>query len=205
MGARLRISFITVISSLIFSFPSLGFSAQKGPIIAHNLIGGAGAGSLFGLAIGTMAYGYSGNTEPEYLLNGAVYGFLGGAVIGTGIAFYEIGTERQDSGYTFAEYLTGGTLIGAVLGGVAATIPYIKNDDPEVFTVGIGLGGVIGGTLGIIFSIVDINQRPSGESSQQMFSGKIGVLEMSAGLPSLVPEIETEPIMTCKLAEFRFQ
>jgi len=179
------------------------YALDRGPIIANNILGGAGAGAVVGVAAGVLAYGLDNNTNPELLLNGALYGFISGAVLGTGIGIYEIVTERNDTGFTLAEYTLGGTGIGALLGVVVATIPYMRDGDPEDFTIGLGLGGVIGAAFGLGFAALDISAR-SGSSDDILLSGEIGIYPDAAGLIPYVSETKREQVLCCRLMKFRF-
>lgn len=176
---------------------------DRGPIIANNILGGAGAGVAVGLAAGTLAYGLDNNRNPELLLSGAVYGFLGGAILGTGVGIYEISTGTNDTGFTVSEYVVGGTGIGALLGLVVATIPYMKDGDPEDFTIGLGLGGVIGAAFGLGFAIIDINSRSTG-GDDLLLSGRIGIELETEYLPPVVLEMKREPVFLCRLMRVSF-
>lgn len=183
--------------------PAAG-AAGRGPIIANNILGGAGSGLLVGLSAGTLAYGLGNNTEPEYLLSGAVYGFLTGALAGTGVGIYEISTDRQDTGFTLAEYTVGGTGIGALLGVVIATLPYMRDKDPEDFTIGLGLGGVIGAAFGVGFAILDINSRTAGKDDL-LLSGRIGIEPEHAYVPVAGPAETREPLVLCRVVTLSFR
>jgi hypothetical protein len=174
---------------------------ERGPIIANNLLGGAGAGAVAGFAAGMLAYGMDKNYHSEYLVNGAVYGFLGGAVLGGGVAAYEISMNKPASGLTMPGYVAGGTGIGALLGVVAAVIPYNRDKTPEDFTIGLGLGGVVGAALGMTVGVIDISSR---SDDRALLSGKVGLLEVSSILPSMVPGLPSEPILNARLVELTF-
>lgn len=185
----------------------LGIVAQAeagnwGPLLANNIVAGAGAGALVGLSAGTLAYGFDNNYHAQYLLSGTIYGVLGGALLGGGAAAFEIANQKPDSGFTVAEYLSGGTAIGALLGTVVATIPYLRDGDPEDFTIGFGLGGLIGGAAGLTVAVVDIQGRtPAGDTS---LSGRIGIMDVAAVMPSLVPGMAPEPLWNCTLVKVNF-
>jgi hypothetical protein len=192
-----------IASSLLLG--SVQASAQnRGPIIANNILGGAGAGAVVGLSAGMLAYGVDNNYNPELLINGAVYGFIGGALVGTGIGIYEITTETNDTGFTVAEYTMGGTWIGALMGGVVATIPYMRDGDPEDFTIGLGLGGIIGATLGLGFAVLDIGSRSSGGGDDLLLSGKIGIYPDAEGLVQYIPETKRQPVWCCQVVSVSF-
>ena len=176
---------------------------DRGPILANNILGGAAAGTLTGLAAGTLAYGLDNNYNPEYLLSGAVYGFVGGALLGGGIGVYEISTQRVDTGFTVSEYLAGGTGIGALIGTVVAVIPYMRDGDPEDFTVGAGLGGLIGASLGLTFAVLDISAREPG-GGDVLLSGRIGVLDVASRKAVTEPGTQGTVYYSCRMAEFRF-
>ncbi|MEW6516501.1 MAG: hypothetical protein AB1439_06335 [candidate division FCPU426 bacterium] len=173
-------------------------------MIANNILGGAGAGLMVGLSAGTLAYGLDNNYNPDYLLTGAVYGFLTGAVLGTGIGIYEISTDRQDTGFTFSEYTVGGTGIGAMLGLVIATLPYMRDKDPEDFTIGIGLGGLVGATFGIGFAVWDINSRSAGKDDL-LLSGRIGIEPEYDYVPVSGPGETRAPLVLCRMATLTFK
>jgi hypothetical protein len=179
-----------------------GASSNWGPLLANNILGGAAAGALVGLSAGTMAYGFDNNYHPQYLLSGTVYGLLGGALLGGGMAAFEIANRKPDTGFTVAEYLSGGAGIGLLLGGVVATIPYMRDGDPEDFTIGLGLGGVIGATAGLAIAVVDLQSRS--EEGDRSLSGRIGIMDVAAVLPSVVPGQADLPVWNCKLVKVTF-
>jgi hypothetical protein len=183
-------------------YASNAAALERGPILANNILGGAASGALAGLAVGSLAYGLDHNYHPQYLVSGTVYGFLGGALLGGGVGVYEISTQRSDTGYTLSQYLAGGTGIGAMLGLVVATIPYLRDGSPEDFMIGLGLGGVIGASLGLTVAIVDINAR--GSEGGKLLSGEVGLLSVASTLPQLRPESRPEQLWNCQLARFRF-
>lgn len=198
------------IAASILVFYSLGAAGTvtaataKGPLIANNILGGAGAGLMVGLSAGTLAYGMGDNYNPDYLLSGAVYGFLTGAVVGTGLGIYEISTGRDDTGYTFSEYTIGGTGIGALLGVVIATLPYMRDKDPEDFTIGLGLGGLIGAAFGVGFAILDINSRAAG-GDDLLLSGRIGIEPEQTYAPVTGPAEIREPLVLCRVVTVTFK
>jgi hypothetical protein len=198
---HLRHAVVAVCLGLGVVSPALAGSSW-GPLLANNILGGAAAGALVGLSAGTLAYGYDNNYHAQYLLSGTVYGLLGGALLGGGAAAFEISNRKPDTGFTLAEYLTGGAGIGALLGGIVATIPYLRDGDPEDFTIGLGLGGLIGATAGIAVAVVDINGRT--EAGDRSLSGRIGILDVAAVLPSVVPGQAPEPVWNCKLVKVTF-
>ena len=197
-GRFFRIGILAVLVAFI-SLPAQ--AVGRGPVIANNILGGAGAGTLVGLAAGTLAYGLDKNYHSEYLINGAVYGFLGGAILGGGTATYDIMFNKPDPGFTLSSYLAGGTGLGALIGFVGAVIPYNRDKTPEDFTIGIGLGGVVGAALGTAIGFIDINSH---DDSKALLSGKVGLIEMSSVMPSLIPELPSEPILNCRLVELTF-
>jgi len=179
-----------------------GASSDWGPLLANNILGGAAAGAAIGLSAGTLAYGLDDNYHAEYLLSGTIYGLLGGALLGGGTAAFEISNKKPDTGFTLFEYVIGGVGIGALLGGVVATIPYLRDGNPEDFTIGLGLGGLIGGVAGPGVAFVDINSRT--EAGDRSLSGRFGILEVAAVLPSVVPSRAPEPIWNCKFVKVTF-
>jgi MFS family permease len=193
-----RIGFL----AFLVSFISLSAQASEtGPIIADNILGGAAAGTLAGLSVGTLAYGMSHNYHSEYLVNGAVYGFLGGAILGGGVATYEVAINQPEPGFAFSGYIAGGTSLGALIGMVGAVIPYTRDRSGEDFTIGLGLGGVVGAVLGTAVGFIDIDLR---HDSKVLLSGKVGLIQVSSVLPSLIPEIPSESILNCRLVELTF-
>lgn len=201
---RLMIRFIAVVFSVLL-FSNASFAQSSGPIIANNILGGAGAGAVVGLSAGIFAYGMGDNYNPELLVNGAVYGFLSGAVLGTGVGVYEIANRTNASGFTVAEYAVGGTSIGALLGLVVATVPYMRDNNPEDFTIGLGLGGIIGAACGLGFAAIDIGSASAGGGSDDMLlSGKIGIQQETTGLVKYIPELSREPVICCRLVALTF-
>lgn len=187
---------------LVISTFTSALALENGPLLANNILGGAMSGAVYGLAAGTLAYGLDNNYHAEYLLTGACYGFLGGALLGGGVAFYEISSQRPDTGFTLSGYLAGGTGIGALLGVVVATIPYLRDKDPEDFTTGLGLGGLIGGTLGLAAAFIDINARNA--EGRALLTGKVGILKVAACLPNSRPDAKPEPLYHCEVVRLTF-
>jgi len=177
-------------------------ASEWGPLLANNILGGATSGVLVGLSVGTLAYGLDNNYDPQVLLNGSVYGLLAGALAGGGVGVYEISTKTPDNGLAVLEYTAGGTGIGAALGLIVALIPYMRDGDPEDFTIGLGLGGVIGATLGLATAAVDIGSRTA--EGDRKLSGQFGIIEVTAFLPTLIPELKQEPTLNCKLVKLAF-
>lgn len=177
-------------------------SSEWGPMLANNILGGAATGALVGLSSGTLAYGLDHNYNSQYLLTGLVYGVLGGAVTGGGVGVYEISTQLPDTGLTVFNYGSGGLGLGAFFGGVVAILPFMRDGNPADFTIGIGLGGLIGASLGLVVAGVDIHSRAP--ESGRSLTGRIGVMDVSSVLPSLVPDQAAEPILNCKLVQVTF-
>jgi hypothetical protein len=169
--------------------------------LAGNIIGGATAGALVGFSAGALSYGFDHNYNGQQILNGAVYGLVGGVILGSGLAVYEISGKKPDSGYTAFHYVSAGTGIGAALGGVIALIPFMRDGNGADFTIGLGLGGVIGATLGLVTAAVDIESGTAGDGK---LSGQFGIVEMASTLPSLIPEQPAEPVLNCKLIKLTF-
>ncbi|MCD4813822.1 hypothetical protein K8S19_09055 [bacterium] len=193
---------VVVFSVLLLS--TVSKAQSSGPIIANNILGGAGAGAVVGLSVGVFAYGMGNNYNPDFLVNGAVYGFLTGAVLGTGVGVYEITNRTNASGFTVAEYAVGGTGIGALLGLVVATVPYMRDNNPEDFTIGLGLGGIIGAVVGLGFAAIDISTDSSGQGDDMLLSGKIGLQHEAVGLVKYIPEATREPVVCCRLVALTF-
>jgi hypothetical protein len=59
-------------------------------------------------------------------------------------------------GGTLARYCMGGAGVGAVLGAITATVPYLNDKQPFDFAVGAGAGALTGVGVGLIFGIVDL-------------------------------------------------
>lgn len=188
MQAGKRLLTILMLVAGMCGGSSSAWALAKGPVIANNILGGASSGASLGLAAGLWAYGSGKNFDPTLIVNGAVYGFLGGAVAGTGLGIYEISTQRSDPGFTFFGYVSGGTAIGALLGSVVAVIPYTRDKQSEDFTIGLGAGGTVGGILGMVLAVWDIEGRTEEKAvlsslpNQDIWDGMapISALESSA-------------------------
>lgn len=153
----------------------------RGPILARDIMRCALAGTTVGFSAGMIEYGDSGNTQPKLILTDSIYGFLGGAIVGTGIGFYEFTSEDADAGATIGNYMAAGTFMGAFLGVMYAFIPYALSEDSEadnfaVGSVGLGIGGLIGGGLGLGVALLDLSLRaPGGQKEDQLLSGTLGL------------------------------
>ncbi len=199
-----RIVFLTVLMA-IFLVSSSSWAEERGPIVANNILGGAGAGTVVGLSAGLWAYGEEHQTDPKVLLTSSVYGFLTGAVVGTGIGFYEISTGSRGTGFTVSDYVMGGTGLGALLGMVVAIIPFTDDGQWENFTIGAGIGGLVGGAFGLGFAILDISSRSA--QGDVLLSGQVGVYP-EVKVPLDHPTEETtkhgEPLLSCRLVKLTF-
>jgi hypothetical protein len=194
-------SFVLAASLAASATAFAGGSTEAGPLLAGNILGGAASGVLVGFATGTLVYGLDHNNNPQQILNGAIYGLVGGVVLGSGLAIYEINTQKPDTGYTVFNYVSAGTGLGAALGGIVAVIPFMRDGNGADFTIGLGLGGVIGATLGLVTAAVDIESRSAGGGR---LSGQFGIMDVASTLPSLIPEQAAEPVLNCKLVRFSF-
>lgn len=199
---RPRLFFLGAAIGLTLLTQSAQAYSNWGPLLANNIVGGAASGALVGFSAGTLAYGLNNNYTSEYLLSGTVYGLLAGALVGGGAGVYEIGANASDADFTVLEYTVGGTGIGAALGLMAATLPYMRDRDPEDFTIGLGLGGVIGAAFGLVTAAVDIQSRTA--AGDRMLSGQFGIIEVASVLPAVVPGLPPERIPNCKLVKLTF-
>ncbi len=196
------IGFLAIIAILTMT---TGWAEDRGPIIANNILGGAGAGTVVGFTAGLWAYGADHHADPKVFLTSSVYGFLTGAVVGTGIGFYEISTGSTGTGFTFSEYIMGGTGLGAMLGLVVAIIPFTDNGQWENFTIGAGVGGLIGGAFGLGFAILDINSRTA--QGDVLLSGQVGIypeVKLLKDSPSEESTTYGEPLLSCRLVKLMF-
>lgn len=173
---------------------------ESGPIIANNIMGGAGAGTLIGFAAGLYGYGQSDNYNSKLILVDSVYGFLTGAVVGAGIGVLVSNQQKPDTGYTVSSYTSSGLLLGMMIGGVAAVIPYADDQKGSHFTTYMGIGGLIGAVAGFGVAIVDIQGRPS----EVKFSGRVGIFPETALLPSVAPNDAAPMVVAARLAEIQF-
>jgi hypothetical protein len=185
------------------ALPCSVFAVNSGPVLARNILGGAGSGAVVGLSAGALAYGLDNNYNPEVLLTSVAYGFLGGAIVGAGVGFYQISSNHYDSDFSLSGYVAGGTGIGSLIGGVVSVIPFVRDHHSEDFTVGIGLGGVVGAVLGLGVAALDLNSRPVAET--KLLSGTLTIQPETGALASLIPDKQSgQPVLTCRLVKVTF-
>lgn len=192
---------LIVLMLLALGSAQTAFAGNSGPVLARNILSGAGSGAVAGFSVGVLAYGIDNNMHPEVMLTSAAYGFLGGAVLGAGVGMYQISNNQHNTDFSLSGYVAGGTGIGALIGGVVATIPYMRDKRGEDFTIGIGLGGVVGAVLGIGVAAIDLSSRPV---ETKLLSGTITIHPETGCLASLIPEKNREPVMTCRLVKVTF-
>lgn len=65
--------------------------------------------------------------------------------------------KAGEVGGTLGRYSVAGTGVGALLGSVAATLPYLQSKEPYDFLTGAGIGMVAGCGIGFILGLVDLN------------------------------------------------
>lgn len=64
--------------------------------------------------------------------------------------------KAGEVGGTLGRYSVAGTGVGALLGSVAATLPYLQSKEPYDFLTGAGIGMVAGCGIGFILGLVDL-------------------------------------------------
>ncbi len=202
-----------VISVVILGWLAAGAGSAwagqaRGPILARDIMRCALAGTTVGFSVGMIEYGNSGNTQPKLILTDSIYGFLGGAVVGTGIGFYEFSNEDSDAGLTIGNYVAAGTLMGAFLGIMYSFIPYALSEDSDtdnfaVGSVGLGIGGLIGGGLGLGVALLDISLRgPSGKQDDLLLSGTLGLQPETQWLSVTG---DPQPALCYRVVELRYR
>ena len=143
-----------------------GESAAPGMVIFSDVWAGGLAGGILGFSGGLYAYGADQNTNPRQITLATLYGFLGGSALGLGMGFMEYnGALAYGTGKNLGTYVATGSTMGAIFGLVIACIPYVTEEPmKENFyygTMGIGLGGLIGGGLGVLVAVMDSTHTQS--------------------------------------------
>ncbi len=85
------------------------------------------------------------------------------------------------TGALMARYTTGGAALGALLGSVSATIPYLNDKQSFDFVVGGGAGALAGCGVGLILGMVDVATRTDLSNNPAVpLSGPSVMLEQGA-------------------------
>ncbi len=63
-------------------------------------------------------------------------------------------------GLRLGKYSIAGAGLGALLGAVTATMPYLQSKEPYDFLVGAGVGLLAGASAGFILGVVDVTNDP---------------------------------------------
>lgn len=70
------------------------------------------------------------------------------------------GLRAGEVGSTLGKYSVAGAGVGALLGAVAATLPYLQSQEPYDFLTGAGVGLLAGSGVGFVLGIVDLANPP---------------------------------------------
>ena len=115
-----RCVFLFLVLILLFTGVNLAqardHQVSRVQLLYTNILTGAGAGTLVGLSGSLVAYSSKNSADPKLLVTGPIYGFLGGALLGTGLGIYQFTSPAPSVYYPLTEYMTGGTLIGMMMG-----------------------------------------------------------------------------------------
>jgi hypothetical protein len=177
---RKQILLAVILGLLAIPGGSLWAGQARGPVLFQDIMLCGLAGTTVGFSAGMIEYGDSGNTQPRLILRDSIYGFLGGAVVGTGIGVYEITSDTSGVGTTVGNYVAIGTLMGAFVGLIYSFVPYAMDDSDSnnfaVGSIGLGVGGLIGGSVGLGVAILDLSLRaPGGKEDDLLLSGTLGL------------------------------
>ena len=169
---------VFLVAFLLFFIVNKIYALDSGPVIANNVLGGAASGAVIGLSTGILILALNDkNDDYKLLLRGSIYGLIGGTITGTGIGMYEISTEKEETGFTTSTYVLGGSGIGALLGTVVAILPYLNDGKGKNFSIGMGVGSLVGASVGLGLAIVEINSNPSDTGKLLSgISGQVGVM-----------------------------
>jgi hypothetical protein len=183
-----------------------GGSGAPGMVIFNDVWAGALAGGMLGLSGGVYAYGLKKNSDPRQITLSALYGFLGGSALGLGMGFMEYGGSLpHGTGKNLGTYVSAGTGMGALFGLLIALIPYVTEepikDNFYYGTLGVGLGGLLGGGLGVLVAVLD-TQQPSARAANSP-EIRLGIMpeheRMTLG-EKHQPALELQ----CRLLEMRY-
>jgi hypothetical protein len=212
----MRLLRLFLILSVLLPLAVPAQARRLGPTAAKNMLGTAAVGSLIGLCAGAEAYGLSNNTAPSLLLMDTVYGFVGGAVLGTGLTVAEFSLPQENLTGTVCRYAAGGAGIGMLMGVVVALIPYAQKElhnrqDCENFNegaIGLGLGGLIGGGMGLSVAVVDLSFRSgedaAGRPAEKTATGSLGLQPEDGLFPPVNPGEARSPALWCRVVSVTF-
>lgn len=168
----------------------------------NNVAAGSTAGSLIGFSSGLITYKEQHYNDSDIILTRTIYGFLGGAMVGAGFGIYEL-TSPVTNNLMLPNRVAAGTLTGMIVGSLIGILDYLESDD-EDFNAEIGYGGLIGAGLGLGFAAIELSFFGENNDSP-VLTGEIGLKPNAAGLPSLIPEIKSEPMLiACQVVRLNF-
>lgn len=84
-------------------------------------------------------------------------------------------------GGVLARYCLGGAGVGALLGAVTATVPYLNDKQPFDFAVGAGAGALAGVGVGLVFGIIDLATDQAPEQQGALEKQLEGVYAFNSG------------------------
>lgn len=208
---------LLVIPVFLMSISTPALARNMGPAAAKNLMRTAATGTLIGFCAGMTSYGYNNNTTPEIVMMDTIYGFVGGAVLGTGLTVVEFAADRDDIDSTVCRYVAGGAGIGMLMGAFVSLIPYAQKDmrdkrDCANFnegSIGLGLGGLIGGGLGLGIALMDLSlttpeKTGENEGEKSLVRGTIGFQTEDALLPPVKEDEVQVPALWCRVVRVEF-
>jgi hypothetical protein len=109
------------------------------------------------------------NGETKRVVNGALYGLIGGTVLGLGLGLYDL--SQGESGVAQKSlhnaWLGGG--IGLIVGAAIGGINYAKTDNATDLGNGIAWGYIGGAFAGLVFGFIDGEKFASNTSSTPAF------------------------------------
>lgn len=133
---------------------------QDKPSVINYAWAGMATGTLLGAAIGGIQaveehQQLDSSGEANRVSNGALYGLIGGTVLGLGIGFYDLSQGQTGVGGVVLKDMNIGGGLGIVIGAAAGGITYSKTKEWSDFGKSLAWGYIGGSVLGLVIGLIE--------------------------------------------------
>ncbi|MFH1378792.1 MAG: hypothetical protein ABII23_00815 [bacterium] len=137
-----------------------GIDPQNKPSVINYGWAGLKLGALFGSAVGGVQAAeehdrLDSSGEAKRVLNGGMYGLIGGTVLGMGIGFYDLSQGQTGVGAIILRDMWMGGGIGLVVGAAVGGITYSKTSETSDIGRSIAWGYIGGTIMGFGFGLIE--------------------------------------------------
>ncbi len=166
-----------------------GIDPKSSPSVFAYGWSGMRIGTLVGAAIGGIQAmdqreKLDSSGEARRIATGAVYGLLGGTVMGLGIGFHDLSSGQTGAGAVILRDMWYGGALGLVVGAAVGGLNYSKTKEGRDIGQGIAWGYVGGTIVGFAFGIIEAPQIASNPLDERRTRIRLALIPDSVGMPS---------------------